>query len=150
MDHSRELTDRQQAFVQEYCVHGNAAAAARSAGYSEAVARQTAHKLLLKPHIAAEIRRQSVAMLEAHLPSAVETLATIMEDQSVEPRDRVRAAEILLRHSKSPGGPSVALQVNVGRGAQGAHTVIKRVLDRRDKRLASEPVLLENASPPCA
>ena len=85
-------------------------------------------------------------MLETHLPSAVETLATIMEDQSVEPKDRVRAAEILLRHSRPAGGSAVALQVNVGRGAVDAQTVIKRVHDRRDNRLASRPALLDKAS----
>ncbi len=139
MEFSRELTDRQRSFVQEYCVHGNAAAAARAAGYSEAVCRQTAHKLLLKPHIAAEVRRQSVAMIEAHLPSAVATLAELMEDRGVEPKDRVRAAEILLRHSKPAAGPAVALQVNVGRGAADAQSVIRRVYEARDARLAPDP-----------
>lgn len=138
MNHSRELTDRQQTFVREYCVHGNAAAAARSAGYSEAVSRQTAHKLLLKPHVAAEVRRHAAAAIEAHLPSAVATLAKIMEDQRVEPKDRVRAAEVLLKHGRPSAGPAVALQVNVGRGAAEMHSIIQGVWNARNARLAAE------------
>jgi hypothetical protein len=139
----RELTDRQHTFVSEYCALGNAAAAARAAGYSEAVARQTAHKLLLKPHIVAEIRRQSSAMLETHLPSAVATLASIMEDPEVGTKDRVRAAEVLLRYGRPASGPAVALQVNVGRGATDAQSVIQRVWRTRNARLLSDPRPIE-------
>jgi phage terminase small subunit len=138
MTHSRDLTERQRIFINEYCIVGNAAAAARAAGYSSAVARQTAHKLLLKPHIAAEIRRQSAAMLEAHMPSAIETLASIMQDPDVATKDRVRAAEVLLKHGRPVTSSAVALQVNVGRGAIEAQSVIEAVWAARSTRLSAE------------
>lgn len=139
---SHELTERQSLFVTEYCVSGNAAAAARAAGYSDTVARQTAHKLLLKPHIALAVRRQASAMIDTHLPSAVATLANIMQDPEVDARDRVRAAEVLLKHGRSANGPAVALQVNVGRGATEAQSIIQQVWTNREQRLAAEATVL--------
>ena len=115
MHASRDLTDRQRLFVMEYSTHGNAAEAARAAGYSELVARQTAHKLLVKPHIAAEVRRQAVALIDAHIPNAVATLAELMNDAAVPPRDRIKAAEVLLRCVR-PASSAAAVQVNVSGG----------------------------------
>lgn len=127
MQQHRALTERQRQFVIEYCVHGNAAEAARSAGYSVQVARQSAHKLLLKPHIASEIRRHSATMIDAHLPSAVATLAQLMNDCTVEPRDRIRAAEALLKHVRPANGASLAVQVNVGAQSDGAQAIIQEI-----------------------
>lgn len=49
------LTPRQQRFVDEFIVSGNAAEAARRAGYSERTARQIAAENLSKPDIKAAI-----------------------------------------------------------------------------------------------
>lgn len=129
----RELTERQQLFVTEYAIHGNAAAAARAAGYSDAVARQTAHKLLLKPHVALELRRQTATLVEAHVPNAVATLSELMNDPEVGARDRIRAAEVLLKHSR-PGGPSVAVQVNVAAARSEAQSIIQEVWAAKEAR----------------
>lgn len=52
----KKLTDKQAAFVREYLVDLNAAAAARRAGYSEKTARRMGHENLTKPDIAAAIQ----------------------------------------------------------------------------------------------
>lgn len=46
-----ELTDKQQRFVEEYCLCFNGAEAARKAGYSEESARFIGHENLTKPYI---------------------------------------------------------------------------------------------------
>ena len=50
------LTFRQEAFCRHYAATGNAAGAARAAGYAEGSARQTGHDLLERPDIAARVR----------------------------------------------------------------------------------------------
>lgn len=52
------LTDKQQAFINEYLKSWNATDAARKAGYSEKTARQTGAENLSKPYIAAEITKR--------------------------------------------------------------------------------------------
>ena len=135
MTTSRELTERQRTFVVEYSTHGNAAEAARAAGYSELVARQTAHKLLVKPHVAAEVRRQAVALVDAHIPNAVATLAELMNDAAVAPRDRIKAAEVLLRCVR-PAGAGVAVQVNIANG--GVQKLIAEIWESKSAREAAK------------
>ena len=50
------LTLRQEAFCRHYAAAGNAAGAAREAGYAEGSARQTGHDLLERPAIAERVR----------------------------------------------------------------------------------------------
>jgi len=50
-----ELTDKQQRFVEEYCLCFNGAVAARKAGYSEHTAKQIATENLSKPYLRAAI-----------------------------------------------------------------------------------------------
>ena len=50
------LTLRQEAFCRHYAATGNAAGAAREAGYAEGSARQTGHDLLERPAIAERVR----------------------------------------------------------------------------------------------
>ncbi|MCY3829931.1 MAG: terminase small subunit [Rhodospirillaceae bacterium] len=50
------LTLRQEAFCRHYAATGNAAGAARDAGYAAGSARQTGHELLERPGIAARVR----------------------------------------------------------------------------------------------
>ena len=60
---STGLTIKQARFVDEYVVCGNAAAAARAAGYREKCARQVGFENLTKPYIQAalQVRRQAHA-----------------------------------------------------------------------------------------
>ena len=50
------LTLRQEAFCRHFAATGNAAGAAREAGYAEGSARQTGHELLERPAVAARVR----------------------------------------------------------------------------------------------
>lgn len=59
------LSDKQAAFVREYLVDANGAAAARRAGYSENAARVTASKLLAKPAIKAALAAGQAELAEA-------------------------------------------------------------------------------------
>ncbi len=71
------LTVRQTRFVDELAVSGNAAAAARAAGYSARSARQIASENLTKPDILAAIalRKQAeaaqLALRKEHIISAI-------------------------------------------------------------------------------
>ena len=50
------LTLRQEAFCRHYAATGNAAGAARDAGYAGGSARQTGHDLLERPDVAGRVR----------------------------------------------------------------------------------------------
>ena len=51
------LSTRQEAFCRHFTASGNAADAARRAGYAEGSARQTGHALLERPYIVERVRR---------------------------------------------------------------------------------------------
>ncbi len=53
---SPPLTQRQEDFCRHYAATGNAAGAARDAGYAAGSARQTGHELLERPAVAARVR----------------------------------------------------------------------------------------------
>jgi len=131
-----ELSDRQIAFVENFVAHGCASRAAREAGYSDSTAKQIGYNLLLKPRVAEAVRRQVAARVDSKLPSAVETLATLMTDPMVEPRDRIRAAEVLMKfgNPSRTANPAVAVQVNVGTGASEAQAAIKSIWESRAAR----------------
>ena len=57
IDPAIALSTRQEAFCRHYAVSGNAADAARQAGYSERSARQTGCALLERPYIVERLRR---------------------------------------------------------------------------------------------
>ena len=51
------LSTRQESFCRQFVAAGNAAEAARRAGYAEGSARQTGHALMERPHIVERVRR---------------------------------------------------------------------------------------------
>ncbi len=53
---TKQLTPKQQRFVQEYAIDLNATAAAKRAGYSEKTAYSVGHEILKKPEIAGAIQ----------------------------------------------------------------------------------------------
>jgi phage terminase small subunit len=57
----KKLTPKQAAFVREYLIDLNAAAAARRAGYSEKTAKEIGFEHLTKPHIQAAINAEQDA-----------------------------------------------------------------------------------------
>ena len=58
MPKKKKFTPRQDKFMDEYIMKGNAAEAARNAGYSAKTADRIGHKLLRKVEIAEEIARR--------------------------------------------------------------------------------------------
>ena len=76
----RELTGKQQNFVNEYLIDLNATAAAKRAGYSEKSAYHSGWENLRKPEIVAEISKRQKRMaekLEITQEMVVERLAKI-------------------------------------------------------------------------
>lgn len=72
-----KLTPRQAAFVNEYLVDLNAAAAARRAGYSERTARKIGQENLTKPDIAKAIEAAKAERSERTLITADRVLSEI-------------------------------------------------------------------------
>lgn len=81
----RKLKPRQAAFCEHLVATGNAAEAARRAGYSARAARVHGHRLLKKPPIKARIRAIRAAIAGAFDPAAIlerfETLYRMAERQ---------------------------------------------------------------------
>lgn len=71
------LTDKQQRFVEEYCVDWNATQAAIRAGYSEHSAFQTGAENLKKPKVAAAIEERKQALNSAAEISSEKTLREV-------------------------------------------------------------------------
>lgn len=79
MQKTKKLTAKEAAFVGEYLVDLNAAAAARRAGYSEKTARAIGHILLGKTHIQEAIQAAMNARAERTEITADYVLKTIFE-----------------------------------------------------------------------
>ena len=60
----RELTPRQQRFIDEYMLDFNATAAAKRAGYSSASAHQRGYELIHNPEVAAVIKERGASDAE--------------------------------------------------------------------------------------
>ncbi|HFU6610044.1 TPA: terminase small subunit [Bacillus paranthracis] len=112
-----KLTPKQQAFCDYYIETGNAAEAARKAGYSQKTAKEMGNENLSKPHLKAYIEaRMSQKEVErvASQDEILEFLTQVMrgemteqipvgqgegyfelEDKDTYVKDRVRAAELL-------------------------------------------------------
>src|SRR5688572_17113749 len=60
---SKALTPREQAFIVQYLIDKNGAAAAIRSGYSERGAKQTAHNILKRPAVKAAVAKELKAQL---------------------------------------------------------------------------------------
>jgi phage terminase small subunit len=75
-----KLTIKEQYFVQEYLIHGNATRAARAAGYAEKGTQQTAFNLLLNPVIAKTVtlgREAKAERLDVTADKILDELAAV-------------------------------------------------------------------------
>lgn len=119
----RKMTKKQQHFIDAYLETGNAAAAAREAGYSRKNARIIGWQLARKPHIRRILARRLQELEEKRIAEAREVLirlTAIMRGETLEPvtvavgigpgrsravtlwkrpsvHDQIRAAEALMR-----------------------------------------------------
>lgn len=101
------LNDRQKKFCEYYVSCGNAAEAARKAGYSAYSARHQGFRLLTNEHISQYIRELSSGPRERRISEAVEVLqfyTRVMRGEEkdvfgLKPslKDRIKAAGLLLR-----------------------------------------------------
>ncbi len=85
------LSTRQEAFCRHYAASGNAAGAARQAGYSERSARQTGCALLERPYVVERLRRIRLSWKRTERGPLAEAVR----------RGRDRAERALARHRES-------------------------------------------------
>ena len=93
---TKELTAKQKRFIELY--DGNAAAAARAAGYSEKSARIIAKQLMDDPRIAAGIRAREDKRNARDIAGMNERKrfwTAAMRDGSLDMKARLRASELL-------------------------------------------------------
>jgi phage terminase small subunit len=69
-------TDKQEAFIEAYCLTGNASKAAQMAGYAEKAAKQMGHKL--KNQFEFEIQEKTNQMIQAAVPGALAQLTNLV------------------------------------------------------------------------
>ena len=101
------LNERQKKFCEYYVSCGNAAEAARKAGYSARSARHQGFRLLTNEHVSLYIRELSAGPREKRISEAVEVLqffTRVMRGEEkdafgIEPSldDRIKAAASLMR-----------------------------------------------------
>lgn len=110
---SEKLTQKQQRFVDEYIISGNATQAAIKAGYSKKTAKQMGTENLAKPIIKAELDRRNAEIKSAKtadMQEVMEYLASVMRGEQTESvatakgiydnvpvsaKDRIKAAELI-------------------------------------------------------
>lgn len=126
------LSQKEQRFVTEYLVDGNAKRSAIAAGYAEKNAAGTGHEMLKKPHIKAalgaaleEQEKRTLVTADANLV-AIEELARKAEG-SGDLGAAIRARELIGKHYKSftdrvehQGGVTVSIRDFTGRKRDGA------------------------------
>ena len=92
------LTRKQMAFVAAF--HGNAAEAARAAGYSAKTAKAIGSELLTKPDIKEAIQEREKERTDAMIATREERQSfwtAVLRDPDESMRDRLKASELLGR-----------------------------------------------------
>lgn len=89
----KQLTDKQQRFVEEYVVDFNATAAAKRAGYAERSAYDTGHDNLQKPEIQAAIRARTNRLAQKAEISAQRVLDELARLGFSNMRDYIRITD---------------------------------------------------------
>lgn len=94
------MNDQQKKFAELFASCGNAAQAAREAGYSERTARQQGARLLTDVDIlryVRELQDQAAEQRIATVKQIKAALSDILNDEEAKDADRIRAGEVLLR-----------------------------------------------------
>lgn len=132
---TQKLTQKQQRFVDEYLISGNATQAAIKAGYSKRSAQQTGAENLLKPVIKAELDRRNAEIKSAKtadMQEVMEYLASVMRGEQTESvatakgiydnvpvsaKDRIKAAELIgKRHAAWTDKKEISGNMNIDIG----------------------------------
>lgn len=88
------LTAKQRAFIREYVVDYNAAAAARRAGYSEKTADRTGYDLLRKPEIADAVAKRQQEAEEKALVTREEVIEGLRREATYGADDASHSARV--------------------------------------------------------
>lgn len=94
------MTERQRKFAEFYAACGNVSQAAIQAGYSEKYAKADACRILDNPSVAAYLRGLTGGARSERVLSAQarqELLSKLAQDDANEPKDRIRAIDVLNR-----------------------------------------------------
>lgn len=133
----KKLTQKQQRFVDEYIISGNATQAAIKAGYSKKTANRIAAENLSKPVIKAELDKRNAEIKSdktADMAEVMEYLTSVMRGEQTESvatakgiydgvevsaKDRIKAAELIgKRHGawtdKKEVSGGITIDVGVG------------------------------------
>lgn len=134
---TQKLTQKQQRFVDEYIISGNATQAAIKAGYAKKAAYRTGADNLKKPQIKsalekrnAEIQSEKTAdmtevmeyltsVMRGEQTESVATAKGVYEDVEVSAKDRIKAAELIgKRHGAWTDKKVISgdVQIDVGMG----------------------------------
>ncbi|MCD7130564.1 terminase small subunit [Limosilactobacillus agrestis] len=110
---TQKLTQKQQRFVDEYIISGNATQAAIKAGYSKKTAKQMGTENLAKPIVKTAIEKRNAEIQSektADMTEVMEYLSSVMrgeqtesvatakgvyDDVPVSAKDRIKAAELI-------------------------------------------------------
>ena len=125
---TQKLTQRQQRFVDEYIISGNATQAAIKAGYSKKTAKPYLKAAIEKRN--AEIQSEKTAdmtevmeyltsVMRGEQTESVATAKGIYEDVEVSAKDRIKAAELIgKRHGAWTDKKVISgdVQIDVGMG----------------------------------
>ncbi|MCC4389421.1 terminase small subunit [Limosilactobacillus reuteri] len=134
---TQKLTQKQQRFVDEYIISGNATQAAIEAGYSKKTAKQMGTENLAKPIVKTAIEKRNEEIKSektADMTEVMEYLTSVMrgeqtesvvaakgvyEDVEVSAKDRIKAAELIgKRHGAWTDKKVISgdVQIDVGMG----------------------------------
>lgn len=107
---ARTLTKKQRKFVNEYADTGNGSLAVREAGYevsTDESARAIASQNLTKESIQGELRK-----LGFDANNAKRVISEILNDETIEPKDRIKAAENVFKVEGSYA-PDKSVNINI-------------------------------------
>ena len=93
----RSLTEKQQAFIENFSQTGNAKQSAIKAGYSEATAEQQGHNL--KKQLSNEIDEATKKLMSSHVPLAVDKLNDLISNPKISASVQLGAVNSLLDRS---------------------------------------------------
>ncbi len=93
----KALTEKQEAFIENFAQTGNAKQSAIKAGYSGATAEQQGHNL--KKQLSNEIDEATKKLMSSHVPLAVDKLKDLINNPKVSPSVQLGAINSLLDRS---------------------------------------------------
>jgi hypothetical protein len=138
-----DLSQQERNFCDAFVGNGgNATQAVIDAGYSANGADVQACRLLSRQRIAARIKAQCETFAHTRLPAAIKALSDILADETILPKDRIKASNSLIELAGMTA-PKGGISVNVGIvNGSAAQQIISEVHARRTARLSDIPTAM--------